>query len=245
MDSIFIVSRTSAAIPIWFVTAANYREMRERLDANERAYADAAGYQPKPGHTLILPGASGLGDILFGLEGADEPKDLFLPGRLAQQLPAGIYRFANEPHDTRLAALSLALGVYRFTRYRKAERCEFQLDLPQSLDRAELDRIVEAVTLARDLINTPANDMGPAELDDAARSLAARYGAAVRSVVGDELVKENLPLIHAVGRAAERAPRLIDLTCGDADRPRVTLVGKGVSSIQAASTSSPSRRCST
>lgn len=228
MTSIFTADRAAAAVPIWFVTAANYAEVRERLDAAALAYADAAGFEPKPGHALVLPGASGFGGILFGLEGADEPKDLFLPGRLAQQLPNGVYRFANEPHDARLAALSLALGVYRFTRYHKAERREFQIDLPQRLDREELDRIVEAVTLARDLINTPANDMGPAELEDAARALAARHGATVRSIVGDELLAENFPLIHAVGRAAERAPRLIDLRWGEAAHPRVTLVGKGV-----------------
>jgi len=228
MQSIFIASGTSAAIPIWFVTAANYAEVRGQLDEVARAFADAAGFEAKPGNSLVLPGASGLGAVLFGIEGTDETKDLFLPGRLAQQLPNGVYRFANEPHDARLAALSLALGAYRFTRYHKAQRREFQLDLPQRVDRAELDRIVAAVTLARDLINTPANDMGPAELEEAARALAARHGAAVRSVVGDDLLQQDFPLIHAVGRAAARAPRLIDLTWGDAGAARVTLVGKGV-----------------
>jgi leucyl aminopeptidase len=228
MASIFSNGHTAATIPIWFVTAANYAEVRERLAAGARAYADAAGFEPKPGHALVLPGTTGLDGILFGLEGAAHGNDPFLPGRLAQQLPNGVYRFANEPYDVRLAALALALGSYRFTRYRKAERRDFQLDLPQSLDRDELDRIVEGVTLARDLINTPANDMGPAELEDAARVLAARHGATARAIVGDALLQENFPLIHAVGRAAERAPRLIDLTWGEAGDPRVTLVGKGV-----------------
>jgi leucyl aminopeptidase len=228
MASIFSNGHTAATIPIWFVTAANYAEVRERLAAGARAYADAAGFEPKPGHALVLPGTTGLDGILFGLEGAAHGNDPFLPGRLVQQLPNGVYRFANEPYDVRLAALALALGSYRFTRYRKAERRDFQLDLPQSLDRDELDRIVEGVTLARDLINTPANDMGPAELEDAARVLAARHGATARAIVGDALLQENFPLIHAVGRAAERAPRLIDLTWGEAGDPRVTLVGKGV-----------------
>ena len=94
---------------------------------------------------------AGLAAILFGLEGANETKDLFLPGRLPQQLPDGVYRFANDPHDARLAALAFALGAYRFTRYRKAEGRKVKLDLPQSIDRDDLERIVEAVTLARDL----------------------------------------------------------------------------------------------
>jgi leucyl aminopeptidase len=228
MDSIFIASGTAAAIPIWFVTAANYPELRERLDAPACAFADAAGFVPKPGHCLVLPGASGLGAVLFGLEGADDAKDPFLPGRLPERLPDAVYRFANDPHDARLAALAFALGTYRFTRYRKAERRQVQLDLPQSVDREELDRVVEAVTLARDLINTPANDLGPAQLEEAARALAARHGADIRAIVGDDLLTENFPLIHAVGRAAEREPRLIDLQWGEAAHPRVTLIGKGV-----------------
>ncbi len=228
MDPIFTTSRAAAAIPIWFVTAANYPEVRERLSAGVRAFADAAGFEPKPGQYLALPGEGGLGGILFGIEAADDAKDLFLPGRLPQLLPDGVYRFANDPHDARLAALAFALGAYRFTRYRKAESRKVKLDPPQSVDREDLERIVEAVTLTRDLVNTPANDMGPAELEDAVRALAARHGADVESVVGDDLLRENFPLIHAVGRAADRAPRLIDLKWGDADHPRVTLVGKGV-----------------
>jgi leucyl aminopeptidase len=228
MASTFSANGTAAAIPIWFVTAANYTELRERLEPPARAYADAAGFEPKPGQCVLLPAADGLGAVLFGLEAADDPKNLFLPGRLPEQLPGGVYRFANEPHDTRLAALAFALGTYRFARYRKAERPQAQLDLPQGVDRDELEYTVEAVTLARDLINTPANDMGPADLEQAARALGGRHGADVTAIVGDDLLAENFPLIHAVGRAAAQPPRLIDLQWGDASRPRVTLVGKGV-----------------
>jgi leucyl aminopeptidase len=228
MDPIFTTSRAAAAIPIWFVTAANYPEVRERLSAGGRAFADAAGFEPKPGQYLALPGEGGLGGILFGIEAADDAKDLLLPGRLSQLLPEGVYRFANDSHDARLAALAFALGAYRFTRYRNAEARKVKLDLPQSVDREDLERVVEAVTLTRDLVNTPANDMGPAELEDAVRALAVRHGADVKAVVGDDLLRENFPLVHAVGRASDRAPRLIDLKWGEADHPRVTLVGKGV-----------------
>jgi leucyl aminopeptidase len=227
MPSIF-TTNGSAAIPIWFVTAASYPEVRERLPAAARAFADAAGFETKPGRSLLLPGDSGLSGILFGLENTDDPKDLFLPGQLPQQLPSGVYRFANDPHDTRLAVLAFAVGSYRFTRYHKSEGRDVKLDPPQSVDREELQRVVEAVTLVRDLINTPANDMGPGELEDAARAVATQHNADIRVIVGDDLLKENFPLIHAVGRAAARPPRLIDLSWGEADHPRVTLVGKGV-----------------
>jgi leucyl aminopeptidase len=176
----------------------------------------------------LLPGKTGLGGILFGLEGPNDVKDLFLPGRLPQLLPDGAYRFANDPHDVRLAALAFALGLYRFTRYRKAEARNITLDLPQSVDRDDLQRVVEGVTLARDLINTPANDLAPAQLEEAARKLAARHDATVTAIVGDDLLAQNFPLIHAVGRAAAGAPRLIDMTWGDDRHPRITLVGKGV-----------------
>jgi leucyl aminopeptidase len=228
MASIFVTGRSAQAIPIWFVTGATYAGVRERLDAPARAFADAAGFEPKAGQFLLLPGEAGVGGALLGLEPDDAVKDLFLPGRLAQLLPQGVYRFANDPHDARLAALAVALGAYRFARYRKADTRAVELDLPQSLDREELTRIVEAVTLSRDLINTPANDMGPAQLEDAARALAARHGADIRVVVGDDLLTENFPLVHAVGRASAAAPRVIELSWGEANDPRVSLVGKGV-----------------
>jgi leucyl aminopeptidase len=230
MDSIFIARGSPDAVPIWFVTAANYSDLRKMIGAEGCSFADAAGFEAKPGRHLLLPGKNGarLGGVLFGLEAADDPKDPFLPGRLAGQLPDGVYRFGNEPNDARLAALAFALGSYTFTRYRKAPARLVKLDVPQSVDRAELEHIVEGVTLARDLINTPANDMGPAQLEQAARKLAARHAATVSSIVGDELLEQNFPLIHAVGRAAAGAPRLIDISWGDAGHPRVTLVGKGV-----------------
>jgi leucyl aminopeptidase len=228
MDSIFVARGTAGAIPIWFVTAKTYPDVRKRIGAEAGAFADAAGFEPKSGQHLLLPGKAGLGGILFGLEGPNDVKDAFLPGRLPQLLPDGAYRFANEPHDARLAALAFALGLYRFTRYRKAEARKITLDLPQSIDGDELQHIVEGITLARDLINTPANDLGPAQLEDAARKLAARHGAAVTAIVGDDLLTQNFPLIHAVGRAAAGEPRLIDITWGESHHPRVTLVGKGV-----------------
>src|SRR5262249_57356377 len=126
--------------------------------------------------------------------------------RLPSLLPAGIYRFANAPHDERLAALAFALGSYKFTRYRKAEPNGAQLALSNELDGAELSRIADGAALARDLVNTPANDMGPEELDDAAQDLAERHGAAGRTIIGDELQRQNFPLIHAVGPPSPPKP---------------------------------------
>jgi leucyl aminopeptidase len=231
MHPVFLPRGQSATtVPVTFVNATTWRDIRARLAAPERAFADAAGFEPEADRHLLLPGREGgIAGVLFAIEPEEKAdKDLFLPGTLAGVLPAGAYRFANAPHDSRLAALAFALGCYRFTRYRKQEEKAITLELPGNVDGDELSRIVDGVFLARDLINTPANDMGPAELEAAARALADRHGASVRSVVGDDLIGENFPLIHAVGRAAARAPRLVDITWGDPGRPKVTLIGKGV-----------------
>jgi len=230
MHPVFVACGATPAVPITFVTAANWPQHRSQLDA--RAFAEASGFEPKAGRHLLMPAPDGgLAGVLFALEPDDDPlKDTFRPGALATLLPAGTYRFANVPHDARLAALAIALGSYRFTRYRKAEGKDVKLELPDGVDGDDVSRIVEGVWLARDLINTPANDMGPAELEYAARALAIEHGAGVNVIVGEDLLTENFPLIHAVGRAAaaDRPPRLIDLTWGDASHPKVTLIGKGV-----------------
>ncbi|MGB9368284.1 MAG: leucyl aminopeptidase family protein [Xanthobacteraceae bacterium] len=219
-----------ASVPIWFVNTDNWASVRGQLGATAQRFAETAKFEPKAGQSRLLPDDNGaLSGVLFGIEPADRAgMDRFLPGRLPGLLPAGTYRFANAPHDTRLAALAFALGSYKFTRYRNTEPNGARLEMPAGIDGADISRIAEGVALARDLINTPANDMGPEELEQAARDLAAKHGANVKSLVGNELLKQNFPLIHAVGRAAARAPRLIDLTWGDPAAPKITLVGKGV-----------------
>jgi leucyl aminopeptidase len=221
---------TVSTVPVTFVNSTTWRELRDGLDSRARAFIEAAGFEPKAGRHLLLPSPEGaLAGVLFALEPPEDAnKDLFRPGALTGILPAGAYRFANAPHDSKLAALAFALGSYRFARYRKQEEKDLNLELPGNVDGDDLTRIVEGVSLARDLINTPSNDMGPGELEEAARTLAGRHGASVRSVVGDDLLQENFPLVHAVGRAAARAPRLVDMTWGDPSHPKVTLVGKGV-----------------
>ncbi len=234
MHPVYVSDGSATAVPIWFVNSATWTDIGARLDAPARAFAEASGFEPLAGRHALLPGRDGgLSAVLFAVEEPEKSaKDLFLPGRLAGLLPRGTYRFANAPHDARLGALAFALATYRFTRYRDAGDDggdkEVRIEIPAGVDGDDLSRVVEGVFLARDLINTPANDMGPAEIEDAARSFAARHGASVGAVVGDDLIAKNFPLIHAVGRAAARAPRLIDMSWGDPSDPKVTLVGKGV-----------------
>src|ERR1700681_4474464 len=230
MPSVFETAPAASAIPITFVTKSTWEAISRELPAAGRQFALANGFAAKPGKCLVLPAADGrIAQVLFGLEDATAAsRDLFRPGALPGLLPPGLYRFANAPHDMRLATLAFALGSYRFSRYRRTDAPDVRLVPPIDIDIADIGRMAEAVTLARDLINTPANDMGPEQLAQAAQQLANRFGAGFNCIVGDELTRQNFPLIHAVGMASPRAPRLIDLTWGDPDHPKVTLVGKGV-----------------
>jgi leucyl aminopeptidase len=228
MTALFSTAPAASATPILFATTSTWNSVGESLPALARGFAAANGFKAKPGECLTLPGEDGkLAYVLFGLEDDAAKADPFRAGQLPAKLPKGTYRFANAPHDARLAALAFALGRYRFGRYKKAEPYEVSLVPPEGIDAHELTRMAEAAALARDLINTPPNDMGPDELADAAKTLADTFGATWRCVGGEELARE-FPLIHAVGMASTRAPRLIDFSWGDTSHPKVTLVGKGV-----------------
>jgi leucyl aminopeptidase len=230
MPSIFETAPVASSIPIIFATKATWEAICAGLPAEARQFAISNGFAAKPGACLTLPSAGGkIAQVLFGLEDATaKSRDLFRPGSLPGLLPPGVYRFANAPHDTRLATLAFALGAYRFGRYRKADAPDVRLVPPDGVDATDIARMAEAAQLARDLINTPANDMGPEELALAAEQLAKRFDANFSCIVGDELVRQNFPLIHTVGMASSRAPRLIDFSWGDPTHPKVTLVGKGV-----------------
>ena len=221
-----IAPASSLSLPVWCVTKDAFASAP--LPEAARRFAEAAGFGFEPGKLLLVPSAEGgLSGALFGVA-AGARADAFAAGALPGLLPAGAWRLEGEVASPRLAALAFALGTYRFTRYKAATTRDVRLVLPEGVDADALVRTVEAVTLTRDLVNTPANDLGPPELEDAARALAARHGASFRSVTGERLLAENFPMIHAVGRAADRAPRLIEIRAGDPSHPKVTLVGKGV-----------------
>jgi leucyl aminopeptidase len=204
--------------------------MAESLPAASRAFAKAQGFEAKPGTHCLLPDAEGaLFGAAFGIDAATAKRpDPFLAGKLPTLLPEGDYRFEGVGGDLTLATLAWLLGGYSFNRYRQRNEKMVRLVPPVGVDAEEVSRIAQAVAASRDLVNTPTNDLGPDGIEAAARQLAERHGASFTSVVGDDLLKQNFPMIHAVGRASATAPRLIDFAWGKADAPKVTLVGKGV-----------------
>ena len=217
------------AIPVQCVDQDNLERALAGLSEPERRFAQAQDFTAKSAALALLSGPSGaLARVLFGLgEAASPARTPLLPGRLARDLPAGAYRLEGDIGDPRLAALAFVLGGYRFDAYRKGNGNSPLLAPPDNLDIDALTAIASGIFLARDLINTPANDLGPVELAEASAALAGEFGAAVSITDGDDLAR-RFPLIHAVGDGSDRRPRLIDLTWGDAGAPKVTLVGKGV-----------------
>src|SRR5579863_5517416 len=222
--------RPADSVPIHFVTAETWPGIKRALSAAASNFASQSGFEPKPGQSLILPDAKGgLAGVLFALESeAAHHRDPFLPGKLAGLLPAETYYFANQPHDPALAVLAWALGAYRFDRYKKKKTERPRLAPPPDVDLARIKTLAAGVARGRDLINTPANDLDPDALEAAAVALAAQFGAEAAVTLADDLLKDNFPLIHAVGRAAAKPPRLVDFSWGDERAPKVTLVGKGV-----------------
>lgn len=197
-----------------------------RAFAGKFPFLKASGFSGKEGELRLVPGRGGIAAAVLGL---GKNKDPLALAAFAEQLPDGVYRLGEMPEfcGGAHAALAWRLGLYAFDRYRKRKPRNVKLVLPQGVDGEEVSRIADGVYLARDLINTPPNDMGPKELAEAARGVARTYGAKFRTVEGTHLAR-HYPLIAAVGQGSARAPRLIELIWGDAKAPKVTLVGKGV-----------------
>ena len=225
-----LLAAGSEAAPIWFV-ASKEDPALAGLSEGQKRWLEARDWMPKPGAVLLLPkDDGGIAGALLGVGSEDWAIETpLLPGALPAALPPGDYRFASVLPDPELATLAWLIGSYRFTRYKSEEEAKpKRLVLPEGVDRAAVLAHAEAVTLGRDLINTPANDFGPAELEAAARELANAHGASVKVTEGSGLLADNFPMIHAVGRASDRPPRLIDLRWGSERAPKITIIGKGI-----------------
>jgi len=222
-----LISSASGALPIHLTDPTRYDALLGELPKPAAAHLAAIGFSPKPGALALLPGeGGGFGGVVFGAASANA--DPFALGRLPRELPPGAYAVAAPPADQSMAALAWLMGSYSFDRYRAASRAPADLVVPDRAVRERAQLIASSVAFGRDLINTPANDMTPSALAQAALDLAKAHKAKASATVGDKLLKLNFPLIHAVGRASSDAPRLVDFVWGDPKHPKVTLVGKGV-----------------
>ena len=228
MSDVILERFDGTVTPVYALTEAEAAEVLA-ADAFIAALARTAEFKGKAGQLLLVPDAQGaLGRILFGL--GDSPRADAFRG-LPPKLPAGAYRIAQAPGEISAdrIALAFALGSYRFDRYKKHDAERPRL-VAEGCDIAEVRQVAHACALARDMINTPANDLGPLQIETIAREIAEQHGAQVTVITGEGLLEANYPAVHAVGRAADpaRAPRMIELTWGEGDKPLVAVVGKGV-----------------
>ncbi|WP_408628756.1 leucyl aminopeptidase family protein [Acuticoccus mangrovi] len=195
-----------------------------RLSSEHATFARLNGFEGASGQLLALPDAAGrIAMVLLGVGDDDDP---FATAALTR-FPDGAFALGEGWSEPTLGALGFLLGLYRFDNYAPGKAKTLRLVAPDGVDVVDVRRIADAVYLTRDLINTPANDLGPAELADAAQALARKHGAKV-DITDGEALENGFPMIAAVGAASARPPLLIDMTWGNADAPKLTLVGKGV-----------------
>ncbi len=224
----YISTDTSGAIPLTLVNEKTFPQFLASLSEWQRQWVSTQQFTGKPETALLLPDPES--DTPQAVVGTKEQLHAWSIAHAPLQLPAGRYKITNEL-DTELhteLALGASLAQYLFTRYRKAEIKRFTYIAPNEAVKVRALAQLDAITLTRDLINTPTNDMGPQELAAAAEHLGQQTGGNCRIIRGQALIEQNYPAIHAVGRASASEPCLIDITWGNPDHPKVTLVGKGV-----------------
>ncbi|MDD5586473.1 MAG: leucyl aminopeptidase family protein [Alphaproteobacteria bacterium] len=216
------------AVPITLLTAKTYKAWVKRQPQRVVNWLKTLGYSAKPASFCVIPDVKGKAARVLAV--LSDPASLWDMAGLPCALPKGVYRLEGDVAiaDQEKLALGWLLGSYHYTRYKEREADPSKLAVTARIDFDMVYRMAEAIAFTRDLINTPSEDMGPAELAAAAAAVGKMYGAKVTQIAGDDLLKKNYPGIHAVGRASPRAPRLINLTWGDPKHPHVTLVGKGV-----------------
>lgn len=204
-------------------------EQLQQEHSDSAVWCQTSGFTGQAGQVCLVPdGAGAIAKVLVGCPGS---VDVWTLGALPKKLPEGSYRLADSFSDGEATQLGLGwqLGRYQFDRYKRQQPLPLPtLQLPDNADSSYIQAATEATYLVRDLINTPAQDMGPAQLEDITRRIADTYQADLQVTVGEDLTAQNYPMIYAVGQASNRSPRLIDLNWGDAEAPKVTLVGKGV-----------------
>ncbi len=220
---------TATATPLVAVLTQDFATFAESQPPKVRAWIGVSGFTAKPHSFVVVPNdAGGIDKVIVGVASAN---DMFALSHLPFALPHGTYALADKTLNDYAAALSWLLGTYQFSRYKKSPKSASTLVFQLSAAIGQAQQMFDAIALTRDLVNTPTEDMGPAHLAAVAKQLAEEFGGTFREIVGDDLLTENFPAIHAVGRASHRPPRLIEITYGDVSNeghPKIAIVGKGV-----------------
>jgi leucyl aminopeptidase len=229
MMSLKFAAQDRSAVDLHVVSPEALPSWIAGQDGDVASWVETMGFSGALGEVLVIPDSKG--GMRMALAGygtaAKRARGRFHLAAAAVKLPKGCYRLVGDLPDAETECLGWLLAAYRFDRYKSQLPMAAELIAPDGIDVGAVEAIAAGEALTRDLINTPASDMGPEELEDAARGLAMEFGAEIHVITGDDLLDRNFPMIHAVGRASPRAPRLIDMSWGDTG-PKLTLVGKGV-----------------
>jgi leucyl aminopeptidase len=228
MQDCFLDSKPADSIPLVPVPENTFSQWLEGQPDTVKRWIAATSFRARPNSTCLVPAADGtLTRVIVGIT---SPNDPWACGGLPTTLPAGSYHIDTDWSVAVMERLALGwgLGAYKFSRYKENKQPSVRLVLDPTWNVLQICQLLQAITLIRDLINTPAEDMMPEQLAEAVLALGRESGAQVEQVVGDALLTQNYPLIHAVGRASTHPPRLLELCWGDERHPKVTLVGKGV-----------------
>ncbi|MEH6835091.1 MULTISPECIES: leucyl aminopeptidase family protein [Falsihalocynthiibacter] len=222
---------SAASIPLHVISKPECESFLSGLPAASQNWVAAQGFTGGLGSFCALPNADGgISAVLVGYGDAlGRERGRFHLGGVAANLPKGAYHIAQSPEgfDVEVEALGWLLAGYHFDKYRKQPASGAELVAPESVDVARIEAIATGEALTRDLINTPTSDMGPEQLQAAFFDLAKAHGAVATAIVGEDLLAQNFPMIHTVGRASAQEPRLLEMRWGTAG-PKLTLVGKGV-----------------
>ena len=229
--SMIFAKPDAASIPLFIINSENLSDWLSSQPDHVVAWLNTMGFTAKLGETCLVPDPSGAALLVafgYGTKAA-RSRGRFHLAHAANSLPAGTYHLETDLKGEALeeAAFGWLLSNYRFSRYSNQKPAEAKLKSPSGIDVDKIEIMVAGEVLTRDLINTPASDMGPDELEYAFLALATNHGAKANVIAGDDLLAQNLPMIHAVGRASNRSPRLLDMKWGETG-PTLTLVGKGV-----------------
>jgi len=219
---------TKTTVPVTALTRKTLAAWLSKQNAKVQRWVKSTSFTGNENEVCLVPGSDGsLGRALVGVLTLDDP---FAYSALPTRLPRGRYRLDPAPEAAQADAVALgwALGTYRFGRYKNQEVNYASLVWPEAANKARIGAIVEGIGLCRDLINTPADDLGPGQLAEEGQRIAKQHGGKARILRGEKQLLEGFPAVYTVGRAAAQPPHLLDFTWGKDDHPKVTLVGKGV-----------------